>query len=370
MNLGDFINPAYAAINQVIGRNEFPTNIDVTLPYTQESKLHGVIPLFNGALFANLDAARSIRALRGAERAAMVRRLDAEVRIAYLDYMRAAHAVEMWDATLPVIAENARIAQRLVNEGSATPDAVLRARADAAEAREQRADAVRTRDAALGALNLLMDRPPDAPVPEFDDAALPAPPEMTLADAQVASRHREEFAMAGAAVNAASAQGRAAKSAFLPSVALAADYGIQGNAYYFDRNHDVAIGSLVLSWNLFNGAQDAARQDAASAARRGAELQRADVERQVALDVRTAWDAVAVARETAAASVDRLNAARAAFTLVDRRFVEGYAPHLEWSDARAKLTAAELGVVLARYALAARIVNLERAAALRDLQLN
>ncbi len=370
MNLGDFINPAYSALNQLIGRAEFPTNIDATLPYTQESKFRGAVPLFNGTLFANLAAARSIRDLRGAERATMVRRLDADVRLAYLDYMRAQRAVDVWDATIPVIAENVRCAQRLIDAGSATPDAVLSARADLAEAREQRADAIRLRDAGLGGLNLLMDRAADAPVPALDDAALPRPPQLTRTDAQIASQRREEFQVAGAAMGAARAQRNSAKSSLLPSVALAVDYGWQGNTYEFDRNHDVAVGSLVFSWSIFNGRQDAARLDAARSAQRGAELQRAEIDRQVALDVRTAWDALEVARENEAASVERLTSARAAFTLVDRRFTEGYAPHLEWSDARARLTAAELNVVLARYTLAARIVNLERAAALRDLNLN
>ena len=370
VNIGDFINPAYATLNELIGREAFPTNIDATLPFRQESKLRGTVPLFNGALFANLAAARSMRSLRGAERAAAVRRLDADVRIAWLDWARAARAVEILDAALPVIAENARAAQRLVDAGSATPDAVLRARADLAEARQLRGDAARLRDAARGALNLLLDRAPDAPVPAFGDDALPPLPVVTLADALAASRRREEFAMAGAAVDGARAQGPAATSAYLPSVSLAAEYGIQGNAYQFDRSHDVAMGTVVLSWNLFNGAQDAARRGAAAAAERGAELQRTEVERQVALDVRMAWDAVAVAREALAASTERLGAARAAFTLVDRRFTEGFAPHLEWSDARARLTAAELNVALSRYALAARVVNLERAAALRTVTFN
>ena len=81
MNIGDFINPAYAALNQLTGTNRFPTNVDATLPLKQETKLRTTLPLFNGALFANLDAARAVQGLRGAERGAALRRLDAESRI-------------------------------------------------------------------------------------------------------------------------------------------------------------------------------------------------------------------------------------------------------------------------------------------------
>src|SRR3990170_5890492 len=39
LNLGDFVNPAYAALNQVTGTNRFPTDLDVTLPLAHESRL-------------------------------------------------------------------------------------------------------------------------------------------------------------------------------------------------------------------------------------------------------------------------------------------------------------------------------------------
>jgi outer membrane protein TolC len=370
VNFGDFINPAYAALNQILGETAFPTDVDATLPLNQETRLRAAMPVFNGALFANLSGARAIRELRAAERGAALRRIDAESRIAYLNWGRAARAVDIWDATLPVIVEGARVSQCLVDAGSATPDAVLRAKAALADARQLRAEAVRVRDAALGSLNVILDRAIDSPIPELADASLPSPPSITLADALAASKSREEWSIAVAALDGAQAQSRAAGSAFLPSVGVALDYGVQGNRYRFDRANDALIGSVVLQWNLFNGGQDAARREAAGAVRRGAELQRAEIGRQIALDVRTSWDAVQVARETLDAAAARLAASRSAFSLVDRRYAEGLTSYLEWSDARAQLTAAELNEAQTRYALAARGVDLERSAALRHLNPN
>jgi outer membrane protein TolC len=367
IDIGDAINPAYAALNQIIGRNEFPTNIHQTLPYKQETKLRSALPLFNGALFANLAAARAISDLRGAERAAATRRLDADARIAYLNYARASRAVDIYDATLPVVAENQRVAERLVGAGSATGDAVYRARATVADLQQQRAESVRLRDAALGTLNLLLDRDADTPVAMFPDSLLPELRPLTLDEALTAALRREERAQSAAGSAAARAQGRAAAATFLPSLALAADYGVQGSEYHFDRTHDAAIASVVLQWNLFNGGQDATRREQAASARRAMALRSAETDRMVALDVRTAYDAVGVARQGLQAASARLDAARRAFQLVDRRFTEGLAPHLEWTDARSQLTAAELNLVLSRYTMAARVVDLERAAALRAI---
>ena len=370
VNIGDFINPAYAALNQLLGQSAFPTNIDATLPLNQETRLRTAMPVFYGALFANLAGARAIRDLRAAERGAALRRIDAESRIAYLNWGRAARAVEIWDVTLPVIEESARVSQCLVDAGSGTPDAVLRARAAVADARQQRAEAVRLRDAALGAFNVILDRDIESPAPALSDSTLPSPPSITMTDALAASARREEWSMAGAAVEGARAQGRAAASTFLPTVSVALDYGVQGNRYRFDRANDVLIGSVVMQWNLFNGGQDVARRDAARAAQRGAELHRSEIGRQIDLDVRTSWDAVQATREALEAATARLAAARSAFTLVDRRYAEGLTSYLEWSDARAQLTAASLNEVQTRYALAARGVDLERAAALRAINPN
>src|ERR1043166_1426734 len=38
LNLGDLINPAYAALNRIQGADRFPTNIDLTLPLPPASR--------------------------------------------------------------------------------------------------------------------------------------------------------------------------------------------------------------------------------------------------------------------------------------------------------------------------------------------
>lgn len=367
INIGDAVNPAYAALNQLLGRDVFPTNINQTLPFKQETRLRTTVPLFNGALQANLAAARAVASLRGAERAAAVRRLDAAARVAYLDHARARRAVEVWEATLDVLRENERAASRMLAAGTITGDVVFRARAAVADGEQQLAEAVRLRQASLGALNLLLDRELDTAVPELVDSLLPTQAPVSRDEALANARRREEFDQAEAGVAAARAQGRAASSAFLPSVALAADVGVQGANYAFNSKHDVAIASLVLSWNLFNGGQDARRREVAASAERAMSYRTAELQRAVALEVVTAHDAVGVAQQALAAAQARVDAARRAFQMVDRRFAEGLAAHLDWSDARTQRTAAELNLVLSRYTLAARVVDLERAAALRRL---
>jgi outer membrane protein TolC len=159
------------------------------------------------------------------------------------------------------------------------------------------------------------------------------------------------------------AQERAALSTFLPTVALAVDYGFQGNEYRFDSRRDHTIASVVVSWNVFNGGQDVARANQASVERRRLEYQRAEVEKLIALQVRIAWESARVARGAITTAGDRLESARRTFELVRRRHEAGAASQIEFLDARTAYTSASLNQILTTYDYYLRRVELDRATA-------
>ena len=368
INIGDFINPAYDALNQLTGQQRFPTNISSTLPQRQETKLELVQPLFNDALFGAAAAARAQRDLVGATRKAAMRQLAADVQQSWLGYASSDRIVATLEAMLPVLDENLRVSERLVGAGQATPDVVLRARAERSEIGQQIADARRMRDAARRGFNLLRNQDVDAAIAIADDSsllAINATSRDTLTAYALA--HREELQQADHGIRIAHAQGRIANAGLLPSVALSASYGVQGDRYRFNKKNDVALANFVLSWNLFNGGQDMARKEQATFAQDEATLRRREAERGVRVQVANAFDAVETARTALVSANDRYESSRRAFTLVERRFAEGLAAPIDFLSARAAFTSAALNQVITRYTLAARAVELERAAALRSL---
>ncbi|MCE2901753.1 MAG: TolC family protein [Gemmatimonas sp.] len=368
VNIGNFINPAYSALNQLLGQERFPTDVSATLPFRQETKLDLTLPIFNDALFAGRAAARAQRDLVGSTRQAARRQLAADVQQAWLGYATATRAVEVFEATLPVLDENVRVSERLIGAGQATPDVLLRARAERSDVVQQLAEARRQRDAAQRGFNLLRNREPDAPITLVSDSTLLAMPAFDRAALTAkALTRREELAQTAAGLTAAKAQERLASAAFLPNLALAASYGVQGNRYRFDQNNDVGLASLVLSWNVFNGTQDAARREQARAARDEAGYRQREVALGVRMQVANAVDAVDAARSNLTTADDRLASADRAFTLVQRRYAEGLATQVDFLSARAAYTSAALNQVITRFAFASRVVELERVAALRAL---
>jgi outer membrane protein TolC len=293
------------------------------------------------------------------------RQLAAQIRLAYLEVARATRVEELADSTLELLRENLRTAESLVANGAATPDAVLRARADRSEGEQRQADAGRLRATAIQSFNLLLERPLDAEVPLVADSGLGIGLRTPLDTAVVHGlAAREELRQLEAGTRVAQGQERLARSAFLPSLVAAVDYGFQGEQYRFAGNRDFLVASLVLQWNLFNGGQDKARRDEARLEAERFRTARAASAREVELEIRTAWRAALVSRQALVTATDRLASAERNYGLVERKHRAGAASQLELIDARTSYTSARLNLILTTYDYFARCVDFERAAAL------
>lgn len=368
VDIGQIINPAFAALNQLRGTNDFPTNLQLTFPLAHESRVRLTQPLFNETIRKNYALARQRYNGQELHARAAARRLAADVQLAYLQLAAARNAAAIYESSLDLVAENERVAQKLVLAGTGLPDAVYRARAERSAVEQSVAEAKEQVNAAARALNQLLRRPLDQPVEVIPDSALAFDVTLTPEDAVAhALAYREELGELDAGARVYDAAAGIASASFLPTVAIAVDYGMQGQQVRFDRNHDFWVASLVVSWNLFNGGRDAAQHSAARADADRMRALRQDAADRITLEVRQAYEAATVARSAIATAETRVAAAQRTFDLVRRRYEEGVASQIEFLDARTQLTNAELNRTLTAQRYAMRYVDLERAAALRAL---
>ncbi len=365
IDFGEFINPVFVTLNQLTGTANFPTDVVLRLPLKQETSIRLAQPIFQPAAFAGYRAAGAAREAQSATRDARVTQVAAEIRSAYLQHAKARRLAELRAATRILLEEQVRVMARLIDAGRATPDALSRARAELSEAVQREAEAAQLVDASRQAFNMMLARPLESAIDVVADSSMGFI-DMPSLDAAIASgaAQRAELRALTAAEKAAVAQRRLAQSAFLPNVALALDYGIQGNEYRFANDADFTTISVVASWNLFNGGRDAARAEQAGLEAQRIALQTDDAKRGVELQVRLAWQSAEVARAAIATAEDQRVAAARTHELVRRRADEGLASPLELSQARTQLTAAELNAVFTTYDYYLRRVELDRAAAL------
>ena len=365
IDFGEFINPVYSTLNQLTGTSSFPTDVQLRLPLRQETSVRLAQPVFQLAMIAGYRAAGAVRDAQEATRDSRVHAVAAEIRSAYLQHAKARRLAELRGSTRLLLEEQVRVISRLIEAGRATPDALSRARAELSDVIQREAEARQLVEASAQSFNMLLGRSlMDTVVVEAESAlAFGVTPSLDDAIASGTGR-RAELRALGAAERAALAQRRAAQSNYLPNLAVALDYGVQGNDYRFSRDVDFTTVSVVASWNLFNGGRDAARAEQAGLEARRLALQGEDAKRGVELQVRLAWQAAEVARAGIATAEDQRVAAARTHELVRRRAEEGLATPLELSQARTQLTAAELNAVFTSYDYYLRRVELDRAAAL------
>lgn len=368
MDLGDLINPAYAALNQLTGQNRFPTNLSLKLPARQETKLRLVQPIIQPRALYGYRIRRNLREAESAKLETSARDLVAEIKTAYFNYAKSVRVVDLYDQTLQLLEENLRVSQKLVDNQQATLDVLYRAKGELSDIQQKQADAERQSSDAVRYFNFLLNRPSDETIALDADSliAIIALPPLDIV-MSLGTANRPEIRQIDQGMQAASNNMRLNCSAFLPVVALAVDYGYQGDSYRFDSRSDATTVSVVASWNLFNGGQDRSRHQQAYLDKQRLALQEEELLRQIDLQVHQAYGAASTARQAQAVALARLESARRSFELVSRRYAEGMASQVEYLDARTNYTASGINQILTTYDFMMKYAQLERASAFLTL---
>jgi outer membrane protein TolC len=360
-DIGALVNPAFAAINQLTGRNDLPTDLSFTFPLRQDARARLALPLFDPAIGAAVGAARAERDGRMAMADATLREVEAGLRLGLLRHAMAQEQVRVREVVLETLTEQLRVTERLAVEGLATPDVVLRARADHSEAAQRLLEAGRQVASARRAVNRVARLPLDTPLPVVSDTTFAPVVPSSLDAALMQATNRAELAGADAGVAGAAAGRRAARATSMPTVSLAADVGWQGDRWRFTGENDVQQLTVVASWTPFQSGRDARRREEARLESERASLARESLEESITLEVHEAWDALATARAALVPAAERAAAADRAWMLLRRSHAEGVATWLDLSAARTTATAAAVELVLARYAAAEAAIHLARA---------
>lgn len=379
--VGDLLNPVYSTLNGLTGTQQFPVvanqRFALLRDREQDTHLRVTQVVFNPAVGADVRSKRfqvdAARAGTDATRRALVR----DIRVAYYQYANATRAEAILDAALEMVQENERSSTALWQTSLATRDQVHRARAERLEVEAQRARARTDRMLAASYLNYLLGREPDASVElSEEDLALPMEGRMgelreavaTASDdewmdafMERALEERAELRQLDHAVSAAEAGLSAVQWDARPSVALAVDAGIQGRDYGFGSEHRYVMASLLLSWSVWSGGAETARAREARLERDRLQVQRRDAAANIRLELQSAALNARVALATLATDTERVQAARDAFRLVERRREEGAATALEFLDARASLTRAQLARSVSETEALIRLAELDYA---------
>lgn len=315
----------------------------------------------------NLSAIRQYQASKAGVRVAGFQeqlareQVSSAAALAYLSAVRTERNVQAAQANLDLARTLATLAQHQKAAGVATGLDVTRAETRVSQEEVNVAQAqTNATQARLQLLRItvlpLNSRPTLTDPLRFTNDALPSE-ETAVASAK---QTRPEVLIADEQVRQSELEKSSARGEYMPSVDFIADYGSSGITPT-DTNFATRDVGVRVNVPVFNGGLTRGRVQAASSRLRQAQLQSADIRRQVEQDVRDAL-------QTLTTSADQVRAAEQALTLAERelqmardRFSVGVADNIEVINAQTALANARDSQVTALAQYNASRINLAAA---------
>ncbi len=312
-----------------------------------------------GSIQAAVRASEYLARSEEWKRRATLLGLAFDAKIAFFDALAARGLVAVARDSIAAYQRHYADAKTKLEQGMASKFEVLRAETELRARESDLESALTAENLALLNLRRVLGMPGDQPVRlggDFLWNPLDTPVE-TLVDE--ARRSRPELAALDAAVSAANENVSVKQGAYLPRVAAKAQYQVlQGNGTMMPDGLNATVGA---EWSIYAGGRRRAEVAEAKAQLRSLELQRADVEKLVELDVRQAH---ARANE-AVARIRKDKAARAlgeeGLQLAELRFQQGAGIQADTLDAELALSTAETALVQSLRGYAAALAGLDKA---------
>ena len=350
--LGDLLNPAYGALNQLTQSNQFPVLENAEEQFLPnnfyDARVRVQQPLFDPALQLSKRRAQAGIAASEAGIAVGTADLHEAVRTAYYQVLQARAAAEILASADSLVEEALRTTRSLIANGAGLPLARERILAERADVRAQRAVARLQVENALARLGTLVGRP-------VMEVASPAAPPAAIA--QLLPDRRAELRQLRAAEQLVEVEAELERRFRRPRLGAQLDAGSQ--AFDFALEPYVSVG-LSLDVPLYDGGRHRDRTDRLEAESAAAAARTRRAEEGVALQQTVARNQLLAARQRYEAFAPAVRAARRTLrdaTLLYRNGATGY---LELVDARTQLTRLRLQRNLAYYD-----IYLRRAALLR-----
>ncbi|MFQ5329941.1 MAG: TolC family protein [Thermodesulfobacteriota bacterium] len=277
---------------------------------------------------------------------------------AFFNTLKAERDLEISEASMKRALERRKVASSRLKVGEVTRSVLLRAEADVAGAE---ADLITAKNRLIDGKDLLKRL-----IGAKGEIAVVEPPlhspsvesgEELIAKAL---KGRRDYRQAMIAEEISHEEVKSAWGSFLPTLTLEGLYTNreQEPSTTFLLNDSVSA-SLVLSYPLFEGGLRRAELREAKSLRRGAELRRMSLRKDIELEVRAALHAVESLNAVTESFARQVAFSEENYEMVFKQFKYGLATNVDVIDADSTLVAAQSGLMNARYDLQIALLDLK-----------
>jgi outer membrane protein TolC len=368
--VGDLLNPAYRTLNQLTGADRFPTDIpnvnQLLAPNNfHDTKISFQYAIFNTDIQYNYLIQKQLLSAQEARKRVVSNELRYNIATAYYQYLQTLDAIRIFENSRKVLAELARLNEKLVSNNTATREVVTSARYEISKVDQQLAIAEKNRETARAFFNFLLNRDLTTAI-DVDSSLTKILPESTenLGDLQQTALHdRQELTQLNGSLQAAQTAVKLAESnAKIPNLFVGGSTGFQGYGYTF-QNQAYVIAQVGLQWDLFRGYEKRSKIQQARIQTDALQTRLTEVQRQIQLQVVQAYYDLQAADESLTATQSGVINADQTFRVIDSKYRNGQSLLIEFLRYQNDRLTAQFQHSLARMDVLVKRAALDRAVA-------
>jgi outer membrane protein TolC len=365
--LGDLVNPVYTTLNKLTASNSFPqiqnTSEQLVPRDFYDVRVKTTMPLINAELKYNQAIKQDQITMQQSEIQVYKRELVKDIKLAYINYLKATEAIKVYENALKILRESERVNESLIKNGSANPTVLVRTRNEISKINAEFDAARGNQKNAAAYFNFLLNK-------DFTEKITLDSLGKDGLKSELTEGHREELdkIKTGIDINRQILGLNQSYKKFKIGASL--DLGSQGrfaqiasaDKNFFVPNAFVLLGiSFDLPVYSFGRNQLKIKQSEMEIASLDVQLQQ--VRNQLDLQAELAKNSLNSAKEIYESKASQVSTAERYYRDMMRRYKEGNLNFIELLDAQTQITTAQLQQSISLYDVWTKWVELERAKA-------
>ena len=365
--IGDLVNPVYTTLNKLTSSNSFPqiqnTSEQLVPRDFYDVRVRTTMPLINAELKYNQAIKQDQITMQQSEIQVYKRELVRDIKLAYINYLKATEAIKVYENALKILRESERVNESLIKNGSANPTVLVRTRNEISKINAEFDNSRGNQKNAAAYFNFLLNK-------DFTEKIILDSLSKDGLKSELAEGHREELdkIQTGISINRQLLGINQSYKKFKIGASL--DLGSQGrfaqiastDKNFFAPNTFVLLGiSFDLPVYSFGRNQLKIKQSEMEIASLDAQMQQ--VRNQLDLQAELAKNSLNSAKEIYESKASQVSTAERYYRDMFRRYKEGNLNFIELLDAQTQTTTAQLQQSISLYDVWIKWVELERAKA-------
>jgi outer membrane protein len=373
--VGDLLNPVYNTLNQLTRTNNFPqienTQINFLPNNFHDTKFRTTYPILNKDIQFNREIKKELIQNTQFEINAYKRELVYKIKSAYIQYVQAVKAVDIYKNAIILVKENLRVNEKLVANDVATKLVVYKAQSEVAKLEGSTTEADYTVKNAAAYFNFLLNKPLNNPI-EIDEKITdgiknPNTIQQTNIPTDFVTK-RDEIEQLNSGIRIYSLQEQLNASYKTPKIGAILDLGFQGYGFKLWDKQAYALLGIQLDLPVYTAKSNEMKIMQSKLDIQRLDAQKIEVEQQLKLQAQILQNEIASAIASWKSTEAELTSTKEYYRLIEKKYNIGQALQIELIDARTQMTTAELKHNLYRFNILKKQVELERIIAKADIR--